>query len=144
MSKMPKKKGENTETPVKTKVKTTLEAHKWFWWMPPQNGFGKDGVSDFIAYKAGVLVAAETKWHDRSLTTNQRAFLNSIRAEGGFGFVVRDGIAGSKYDKKGTEWLDSFFTAFHRAAVAAANKQIVAPEDGAMMLNAIAALTEEL
>jgi hypothetical protein len=139
VSKMPAKKRD--ESDVKKDVKTIFDQHGFFWWMPAGTMYSADNV-DFNALKAGVFIAVETKWHDRPLTENQRAYLNSIRAENGFGFVVRDGTG--KYDKMGTMWLKNFLLAFERSALAAQKGEKPIDEDGALMLNAIRALTEEL
>ena len=142
MSPMPKRtkpEGRNVKAPVRK----LLDGHGWFWWFPPANAYGQSTV-DIMAFRTGVLIAIETKWHNRELTANQRAFLNSVRAENGFGFVVREGEPGSKYDVHGVAWLKDFLHAFDNARDAAMRKVQVDPGDGASMLNAIKALTEEL
>jgi hypothetical protein len=133
MSPMPKKK--HLEGDTKAEVKKVLDEFGYFWWMPPANSFGKSGASDFHAIKAGVFLTIETKL-DAKLTENQRAFCNSIRAEDGFGFVVRG--------NDGVMWLRRFLESFQNATKATANKLTPTAEDGADMLNAIAALTVEL
>jgi len=123
------------EKDVKQAVKKILEDHGWFWWMPPANGFGKIGVADFNAIRKGVFLAVETKFGKNKPTVHQTAFLSSVMAEDGFGFVVRDTT------------LDSFkawMEAFDRSILAASKEEPVAPEDGAMMLNAMKVLTAEL
>ena len=57
-----------TEKDVKAEVKKLLNAHDWFWWMPPANGFGKAGISDFNALKKGVFLAVETKFGSKKPT----------------------------------------------------------------------------
>jgi hypothetical protein len=120
------------EADVKKRVKKLLDQHNWFWWMPPANGFGKIGVSDFNAFRGGVFLAVETKFGNNKPTHHQKAFLESILAESGFAFVVTD---------KNMPWLESWLAAFDRAAEKAAKNQPVEPEDGAMMLNALKELT---
>ena len=133
MTAMPKKK--HLEGDVKAEVKKVLDEFGYFWWMPPANAFGKSGASDFHAIKAGVFLSIETKLK-HTLTENQRAFLNTIRAEDGFGFVVRG--------DEGVAWLRVFLESFSNAAKATANKLTPTDEDGAAMINAIDALTKEL
>lgn len=116
------------EKDVKASVKKLLDKHGYFWWMPPANGFGKVGVSDFNALRAGVFVAVETKFGGNKPTVQQRAYLESVIAEGGFGFVV---------DEKTLDKLESWMDAFDRAAQNVSNKKEVAPEDGALMLDCI-------
>lgn len=125
----------SSEKDVKATVKKLLTKHKYFWWMPPANGFGKVGVSDFNALRAGVFVAVETKFGGNKPTPAQRAYLESITAEGGFGFVV---------DEKRLDTFTKWLEAFDRAAEAASRKEKVAPEDGAAMLDAIREMTVEL
>ena len=121
------------EADVKKQVKKLLDKHKYFWWMPAANGYGTTGVADFLAFRAGVLLAIETKFGTNKPTAMQRAFLNSIRAEDGFAFVVNE---------KSVETLRMFLEAFDAAAALMGKPP--PPEIGAAMLNAIAALTEEI
>ena len=123
------------EKDVKKEVKKLLDKHKWFWWMPPANGFGKIGVADFNAIRGGVFMAVETKFGANKPTVHQKAYLSSILAEDGFGFVVTD---------KNLDWFASFLQSFDKAAAGFANKTEPETEDGAMMLNAIKELTDGL
>lgn len=120
------------EKDVKREVKKLLDKHGYFWWMPPANGYGKVGISDINAIKAGVFIAIETKFGTKQPTPMQTAFLNSIRAQDAFGFVVSDRTLG---------WLAVWLEAFDRAVAAQGRGEEVAPEDGAVMLDAIRALT---
>lgn len=123
------------EKDVKREVKKLLDKHNWFWWMPPANGFGKVGVADFNAIRGGVFLAIETKFGKNKPTVHQSAFLTSIQAEDGFGFVVNE-------DR--IEWLRQWMDAFDRATVAASKNEKPAAEDGATLLNAIREMTHEL
>ena len=125
----------NSEGDVKKQVKKILDAHNFFWWMPPANGYGVSGVSDFVAIRKGVVLAIETKFKKNKPTQPQKLFLESIMAEDGYGFVVNE---------KNIETFREFLLAFDRAALAYATKQKETPEDGAIMLNAIKELTEML
>jgi len=87
MSKMP---GGKTERHVKEFVKRTLDKHEFFWWMPPANGFGVSGVSDFCALKDGTFFAIETKANKNVATAMQKAYLRSIDREGGIALIVQD------------------------------------------------------
>lgn len=124
-----------SEKDVKASVKKLLDKHKYFWWMPPANGFGKVGVSDFNALRAGVFVAVETKFGKNKPTAQQKAYLQSVIAEDGFGFVVSE-----KTIDTFAKWLE----AFDRAAMATANKEKVASEDGAAMLDCIKLMTDDI
>ena len=56
----------HSESDVKKYVKKILDDHGWKWWMPPANGFGQAGISDFNALRSGVFLAVETKFYARS------------------------------------------------------------------------------
>jgi len=129
---MPKKAPAN-EKDVKKLVKAFFDAHDWFWWMPPANMYGRSGISDFHAVKAGVFMVVETKFGKNPPTAMQIAFLNSVRSQESFAFVVNE---------LNVDYLKAFLEAFDRATTAQLLKQAVAPEDGAMMLNAIKELTD--
>lgn len=121
------------EADVKQKIKKLLDRHHWFWWMTPANGFGTSGVSDFCAYKHGTFMAIEAKLHPNKPSEMQKAFLRSIRVEKGFAFVVSDNTMDN---------FEAFLGAFERSVMAASYNEKPAPEDGAMMLNAIAVMTQ--
>lgn len=127
MTKVPAK-----EKDVKKQVKDILNKAGWFWWMPQNMGMGVSGVSDFCALKSGVFMAIETKFGKNQVTPLQRGYLESIKAEQGFAFIVNE---------DGVEWLRVFVESFDRATVAQIKKRSVETEDGAAMLNAIRALS---
>ena len=116
-------------------VKKLLSYHEWFWWMPPANGFGKAGIADFNAIRSGVFLAVETKFRKNKPTPMQVGYLNSVRAEDGFAFVVSE---------RNLEWFEGWLAAFDRAVEAASKNEKPTPDDGAYMLNAIAAMTADL
>lgn len=120
------------ERDVKAKVKKLLDQHGYFWFMPPANAYGKSGIADILAIKAGVFLAIETKFGSNKPTALQNAFLESIRAESGFGFVVNE---------KTIDQLEAWLVAFDRSAEMAGKSQQMAHEDGAALLDAIRALT---
>lgn len=121
------------EKGVKENVKRLLDAFGYFWWMPPANGFGKVGVSDFHALKNGVFIAIETKFGSNKPTVHQKAFLESVQACEAFAFVVTD---------KNLEWLKSFLDDFQGQTDLVASEQKMSNDAGARMLDAIRALTE--
>jgi hypothetical protein len=123
------------ESDVKAEIKKLLNKHKWYWWMPPANGFGKAGVSDFNALRDGVFIVIEAKFGGNKPTALQVAYMNSIMAAGGIAFVV---------DEKRIEQFAGWLEAFDRSAQATAAKQKVSDEDGALMLNALRDMTCEL
>jgi hypothetical protein len=121
------------EKDVKREVKKLLDVHRWFWFCPPANGFGKAGISDFLALRAGVFMAIETKVKTNKPTPMQKAFLSSIAAEDGFGFVVND----SNIDSF-SKWLDMF----DEAVAFAARNEVPPAAIGGPLLDAQKALTE--
>lgn len=76
------------EKGVKARVKKLLDKHGWFWWMPAANGFGTQGIADFLAVRKGIFMAVETKFGGNKPSALQCGFLNSIAAEDHFAFVV--------------------------------------------------------
>lgn len=80
----------NEAKSVKTPVKKLLTKYGWFWFSPPANQFGISGVADILAVKSGMFMAIETKYGKNDPTEIQLAFLNSIREQDHFAFVVRD------------------------------------------------------
>ena len=123
------------ESDVKKKVKALFNKHGWFWWMPPANGYGKAGTSDFHALRSGVFLAVETKFGSNKPTALQKGFLQSIKSEKALAFVVDDG---------NIDHFEAWLDAFDRATNAIGNGGNVAPEDGSIMMNAIAAMTEKM
>jgi hypothetical protein len=124
-----------TEKDVKAEVKKLLTRHKWFWWMPGANGFGAQGVADFLALRDGVFMAVETKFGKNKPSQLQRAFLESVAAEDGFGLVVTETTL---------PVFAAFLTAFDAAAATVSDGQKVQASDGAAMLDAIRLLTEAI
>ena len=121
-----------SEKDVKAKIKKLLDKHGWFFFMPPANGYGKAGIADILALKAGVFLAIEAKFGKNQPSPMQVAFLNSIRAEDGFAFVVNE---------SSVEWLEAWLGAFNRSSEAVGRQQQVTHEDGATMIDAIRAMT---
>ena len=121
-----------SEKDVKRRVKAILDKHGWYWFSPPANAYGRGGISDIIALKTGSFAAIETKFGSNKPTALQVAFLNSIRAEDGFGFLVTD---------KNIEYLDQFLESFMLAAVAQSKGEAVPEEHGSRMINALYMLT---
>lgn len=89
MSSFPKS-TRNEQNFVKPRVRKILTDHQWFWWITPANMYGRTGVSDYCAVKAGMFMAVETKFGPRDPTPMQVGYLDSIRACNHFAFVVRE------------------------------------------------------
>lgn len=116
------------EADVKRRVKKLLDQHKWFWFMPPANGFGRTGISDFLALRGGVLIAVETKFGKNKPTPMQVGFLESIQSESGISFVVND---------QNIFAFELWLAHFDNAVKAQAEERDVDPADGAAMLDAM-------
>lgn len=120
-----------SEKDVKKQIKKLLDAHGWFWWMPPANGYGKVGISDLNALKNGVFLAVEAKFGSNKPTPMQKAFLESINAESGFGFVVNDA---------NIDAFETFLVNFGEQTDLVAKEQKMSNEGGATLIDAIRAL----
>lgn len=121
-----------TEKDVKNEVKKLLTKYGWFWWCPPGNGYGTSGVADFNALKAGVFLAVETKFGYNKPTKRQQAFLQTVAAESGFGFVLNEKLL-TEFER----WLDLF----DKSTAAVQRGENVGNAEGAAMLDAIHAMT---
>ena len=123
---------------VKDDVKAILDKHGWFWFMPPANAYGKSGISDFIAIRGPdqtIFMAIETKFGTNKPTAMQIGFLNSVRAEGGFAFVVSD---------RNIKWFAAFMEAFDQSAMLVGAGEKVSEELGTEMMNAIFELSNKI
>lgn len=128
---MAKETAYTNEADVKRRVKKLLDQHKWFWWMPPANGFGRTGISDFNALRDGVFIAVETKFGKNKPTPMQIGFLESVQSESGLSFVVNEQNIGA---------FETWLAHFDNAVKAQAEERDVDPADGAAMLDAMQAM----
>jgi Holliday junction resolvase len=119
------------EKDVKREIKRLLDKFGWFWWMPPANGFGKAGISDINTIKDGVFMAIEAKFGSNKPTVMQRAFLESVRTAGGYGFVVNE---------KNIDALEIFLTDFQEQTELVRTNQQMSNEAGARMVDALRVL----
>lgn len=120
-----------SEADVKKQVKKLLTQHNWFWWMPPANGFGRTGISDFNALRNGVFLAIETKFGNNKPTPMQVGFLDSIAAESGMAFMVNE---------KNLDALAVWLERFDQSVKAQSEGRDIEQSDGAAMLDAMAAM----
>jgi hypothetical protein len=119
------------EADVKKQVKKLLNQHHWFWWMPPANGFGRTGISDFNALRGGVFLAIETKFGTNKPTHMQVGFLESVASESGMAFVVNE---------KNLDALAVWLERFDQAVKAQSEGRDVEQSDGAAMVDAMASM----
>ena len=129
---MAKETSYTNEADVKRRVKKLLDQHKWFWWMPPANGFGRSGIADFNALRGGVFIAVETKFGKNKPTPMQIGFLESVQSESGIAFIVND---------QNIFAFELWLAHFDNAVQAQAEQRDVDPVDGAAMLDAMRALS---
>ena len=120
------------ENDVKKEIRTLLTKHKWFHFAVPAGGFSQSGISDRLALKAGTLLAIEAKFGSNKPSTLQRAFLETINAEGGLGFVVNE---------KNIDQLVHWLELFDQSVDAVSKGEKVDDNAGASMLNALRDLT---
>lgn len=123
------------ESDVKREVKKLLKRHKWFYWMPPANAFGTVGAPDFQAIRAGVFLTVETKFKKNKPTGPQRAFGQSLLAEGAFAFVVNEDLL---------PVLERWMQRFDKSIEDVQAQRHMSDELGAEMLEDIRLLTEML
>ena len=124
-----------SEKDVKREVKKLLTKHKWFYWMPAANAHGRSGCPDFLAMRGGVFLAVETKYKKNKPNGPQRAFGQSLLAEGAFSFVVNEDLIPVL-----ARWMERF-----DESIACVQDRRVMPEElGPEMLEDIRLLTEML
>lgn len=134
MSREPKNTGNEQKT-VKPKVRALLNKYDWYWWANAAGPYGKTGLADTHAFKAGVFIAVESKWEGggHKLSARQIGHLNSISAEAGFAFAV---------NQHNLPQLEIFLKNFAIAAAMVQKGEQVGSDKGGPMLDAIRALTD--
>lgn len=82
------------EAKVKQKVKAILdeycETHPGYYFFPPANGYGRQGIPDVIACIGGQFVAIECKAGKGTTTVLQERELLKINAAGGVSLVINE------------------------------------------------------
>ena len=79
------------EADVKDAVKKLLTQYEWFWFSPPANMYGTNGISDILAIRRGHFLAVEVKLKKKFGTAGQEAWMEKIRDHGGTTMVVHMG-----------------------------------------------------
>jgi hypothetical protein len=128
-----REKSYRSENDVKREIKRLLDKHGWFHWTAAAGAFSATGIADRLALRAGVFLAVEAKFGKNRPTRLQKAYLQSIMAEGGFGFCANE---------THLPILQTWLETFDRASQAFAQGQKPAHEDGALLLDCVRALTE--
>ena len=78
------------EVKVKARVRAILDALGIYYFMPPANGYGRQGIPDIICCMDGKFVAIECKAGKGQLTELQGRELNKILNAGGLTYVARE------------------------------------------------------
>ena len=125
---MRKPKTGNEQKTVKPKIRKLLDKHGWFWWATPATMYSQSGISDILAVKAGMFLAVEAKFGRNDPTPMQVAYLNSVRAEQHFAFVVRETTIDA---------FEMFLDMLDRSMEYAAQQQVPPADVGGPMLDAI-------
>ena len=78
------------EVKVKARVRAILDALGIYYFMPPANGYGRQGIPDIICCMAGRFVAIECKAGKGQLTELQKRELDKIMNADGLTYVARE------------------------------------------------------
>ena len=130
---MRKPKTGNEQKTVKPKIRKLLDKHGWFWWATPATIYSQSGIADICAVKQGMFMAVEAKFGRNDPTPTQVAYLNSIRAEAHFAFVVRETTIDA---------FAQFLEYLDKSIDYAARQEIAPPDIGGPMLDAIKRMSD--
>lgn len=88
----PSRSSKTPEGKVKEQVRTLLERHDAWFFMPSQSGFGRRGIPDFIVCYKGRFLAIETKskYSSHKVTPLQKKELDAIKRAYGAALVVNE------------------------------------------------------
>jgi len=78
------------EVKVKARVRAILDALGIYYFMPPANGYGRQGIPDIIGCMDGRFIAIECKAGKGQLTELQKRELEKIMHADGLTFVARE------------------------------------------------------
>ena len=78
------------EGAVKDKVRAILDKLNIYHFMPPANGYGRQGIPDIIGCMGGKFIAVECKAGKGKLTELQTRELTKIDKANGLTFVARE------------------------------------------------------
>ena len=123
----------HNENGVKLWIKSLLNAHGWYTWMPGAGGYASNGVHDHLAIKNGVFLTIEAKYGGNKPSALQKGFAAHILANDGYSFCVNE-----KNIDHLAYWLESFEIATQHQL----RGEPIPAEHGSRMLNAISALTD--
>jgi Holliday junction resolvase len=78
------------EGKVKAAVKKLLEISHVYFFMPSANGYGRAGISDFIACANGHFISIETKAGKGTTTALQDREIERVKAAGGTALIINE------------------------------------------------------
>ena len=78
------------EVKVKHAVRTILDEHGVYYFCPPANGYGRQGIPDIICCLDGHFIAIECKAGKGQTTALQDRELNAILNASGTVFIARE------------------------------------------------------
>ena len=78
------------ESKIKSRIKLILEELPCYFFMPPANGYGRAGISDFVGCLNGMFFSIEAKAGKGKTTALQDRELQRIKDAGGFAIVVNE------------------------------------------------------
>ncbi len=82
-----------TKTPegkVKDEIKKILDQSGAYYFMPPQNGYGRAGIPDFVGCLKGRFFSVEAKAGKGTTTALQDREISKIKAAEGYALVVNE------------------------------------------------------
>lgn len=78
------------EADVKAVVKKTLTDFGAWWFMPVMNGYGRQGIPDFICCIEGKFFSIETKFGTDQPSALQQLEMNKITEAGGVALLINE------------------------------------------------------
>ena len=78
----------SSEKDVKEKIKEILKEKNIWYFMPSMNGYGRQGIPDFIGCVKGKFIAIEAKFNGNKTTLHQDRELFAIAAHEGKAFII--------------------------------------------------------
>lgn len=78
------------EAKVKRDVAKILDKHDLYYFFPPANGYGRQGIPDIICCLFGHFIAIECKAGRGTTTVLQERELTKIRQHGGSAMVINE------------------------------------------------------
>lgn len=78
----------------------------WYF-MPSANGYGRQGIPDFVGCAAGRMFAIETKFGGNTLTAHQLRELDAVKKAGSNAWIVRESTFGI-FEREFRDWVQLY------------------------------------